>query len=170
MRVVVCGAGVGGLTTALALGRAGHDVVLLERDATPMPADAHEAFRWQRRGAPQVRHSHTMLARLHNTLADRAPDVLELLLAVGATELKFCETLPETLTDRDPRPGDEELVALACRRTTFEWVLRRVALSVPGVDLRDGIAVTGLLGGTEGEGPPHVRGVLIEGPEGSGMV
>src|SRR3954447_8591983 len=97
MRVVVCGAGVGGLTTALALGRAGHEVVLLERDATPMPSDAHEAFRWQRRGAPQVRHSHAMLARLRNTLAERVPDVLEALLGKGATELRFCDELPDTL-------------------------------------------------------------------------
>lgn len=172
MRVVVCGAGVAGLTTALALGRAGHEVVLLERDATPMPSDAHEAFRWQRRGAPQVRHSHALLARLRNTLADRAPDVLAELLAEGATEIAFCADPPDTLTDRDPRPGDDQLVALACRRTTFEWVLRREALATPGVDLRDGVAVLGLLAAPqEADGrAPHVRGVRIDGPEGDGVL
>ena len=31
--------------------------------------------------------------------------------------------------DLEPEPGDEDLAALACRRTTFEWVLRRMALA-----------------------------------------
>lgn len=171
MRIVACGAGVAGLTSALALGRAGHEVVLLERDATPMPTDAHEAFRWQRRGAPQVRHSHALLARLRNTLATRAPDVLAALLDEGATEIAFCDAPPDTLTDRDPRPGDDELVALACRRTTFEWVLRRRALATPGVELRDGVAVTGLVAERRGGSRiPHVRGVRVEGPDGDGTI
>ncbi len=169
MRVVVCGAGVAGLTTALAFGRAGHEVVVLERDATPMPTNATEAFAWQRRGAPQVRHSHAMLARLRNTLAERAPDVLAELIAAGATEIPFCDDLPETLTDRDPRPGDDELVALACRRTTFEWVLRRAVLRVPGVELRDGVGVVGLIADPAADAAadadatvPRVRGVRTD--------
>ena len=53
MRVVVSGAGVAGLLSSLLLAREGHDVVLLERDATPLPEDAESAFAWDRRGAPQ---------------------------------------------------------------------------------------------------------------------
>ncbi len=131
MRVLVIGAGVAGLASALGLARAGHEVTVLERDATPMPADPDEAFAWHRPGAPQVRHSHALLARLHNLLRDQFPDVLAELLSVGATEIDFVEMLPETIVDRSPRPGDEDLVALACRRTTFEWVLRRAALAQP---------------------------------------
>ncbi len=145
MRVVIAGAGIAGLAGALALARDGHAVTVVERDATPMPATADDAFSaWARRGAPQVRHSHAFLARLRNLLKDRAPDVLEQLLAAGATEIRFTEHLPETLTERSPRPGDDELVALACRRTTFEWVLRRCVIDCAGVALRDGVEVTGL--------------------------
>ena len=143
--VVVVGAGVAGLGTALALGRAGHRVTVLERDATPLPADPDAAFAWDRRGAPQVRHSHALLARLRNLLRDRYPDVLAELLAAGATELVFSEMMPDTIDDRSPRPGDEDLVAIACRRTTFEWVLRRMVLAEEHVDLCDGVAATGLL-------------------------
>jgi 2-polyprenyl-6-methoxyphenol hydroxylase-like FAD-dependent oxidoreductase len=161
---VVVGAGVGGLGAALAAGRAGHQVVVLERDRTPLPADADEAFDWDRRGAPQVRHSHAFLARLRNLLRDRHPDVLEMLLDAGATELRFTERLPDTLSDRDPRPGDEDLVALACRRTTFEWVLRRAALASATVELRDGVTVTGLLtSGTRVSGVRTADGSTVEG-------
>src|SRR6476469_5743527 len=145
MRVVVIGAGVGGLGTALALSRQGHDVTVLERDRTPLPADPHEAFAWDRRGAPQVRHSHAMLARLRNLVRDRFPDVLEALYAAGATDWPLTTPLPDTIDDASPKPGDEDLVMLACRRTTFEWVLRKIALEAHGVDLRDGVGVDGLV-------------------------
>ncbi len=145
MNIVVVGAGIAGLGSALALARDGHTVTVLERDATPMPASADEAFLWARRGAPQVRHSHAMLARLRNLLRDRCPDVLEALLDAGATEMLFMQNLPETLTDFDARDGDGDLVALACRRTTFEWVLRRYVLSITGIEIRDGVLVDGFV-------------------------
>ena len=67
-QVVIIGGGVGGLTAALAFGRAGHEVTLLERDALPPTADAEEAFLAERRGAPQVHQTHGFLARLQVTL------------------------------------------------------------------------------------------------------
>ena len=146
MRIAVVGGGIGGLGTALACARDGHQVTILERDDTPMPADANSAFAWERTGAPQVRHSHAFLARLRNLLCERAPDVLDALLAAGAFEIPFMQNLPPTLRDRSPRPGDDELVALACRRTTFEWVLRRLVLAEPGVELRHGVAAMRLGG------------------------
>ena len=160
-RIVVVGAGVAGLGTALSLGRAGHEVTVLERDSTPLPADPHAAFEWDRRGAPQVRHSHAFLARLRNLLRDRHPDVLDLLLEAGATELRFVDDLPVTILDRAARPGDEDLVALACRRTTFEWVLRRAALASPGVRLLDGVVAEGLTATDDPSGLRRVTGVLL---------
>src|SRR3954447_15414047 len=129
MKAVVIGAGVGGLGAALALSRAGHEVTVVERDHTPLPHDPDEAFAWDRRGAPQVRHSHALLARLRNLLRDRYPDVLEQLLAARASEIRFTDILPPDIDDPTPQAGDDDLVALACRRTTFEWVLRRVVLA-----------------------------------------
>src|SRR5690242_4368891 len=153
-----------GLGTALALARDGHGVTILERDDTPMPASPDDAFEhWERRGAPQVRHSHAFLARSHALLVERAPDVLASLLDAGATELRFTDDLPPTLTDHEPRPGDDELVAIACRRTTFEWVLRRAALGEPGVELRHGVAATGLASSRSSDGAPVVTGVQVEG-------
>jgi 2-polyprenyl-6-methoxyphenol hydroxylase-like FAD-dependent oxidoreductase len=119
-------------------------VTVLERDATPHPASAHDAFWWDRRGAPQVRHSHMFLARLRNLLRDRYPDVRADLLANGATELTVSEMLPVGM-DPAPFPGDEDLAMLACRRTTFEWVLRCKVLEQDHVAFRDGVGVDGVL-------------------------
>jgi 2-polyprenyl-6-methoxyphenol hydroxylase-like FAD-dependent oxidoreductase len=156
MRVGIVGAGVAGLGSALMLARAGHNVTLLERDATPLPNTPDEAFAWVRRGAPQVRHSHAFLARGRNVLRDRLPDVRQALLDAGATEVGWADMVPETVEDRSPQPGDEDLVMLACRRTTFEWVLRHVAEET--VDVRHGVTVEGVAS-TNGSGPPRITGV-----------
>lgn len=157
-RVVVMGAGVAGLGVALCAGRSGHEVVLVERDDTPLPPDPAGAFDWDRRGAPQVRHSHAFLARLRNLLRDRHPDVLDELFAAGATPLDFVQMLPEGM-DRTPMPGDEDLVALACRRTTFEWVLRRLVTDgdAPLATLRHGEPVEQLVA----DGSSVVHGVVL---------
>lgn len=166
-RIAVIGAGIGGLGIALTAGRNGHEVVLVERDDTPMPADAHGAFDWDRRGAPQVRHSHAFLARLRNLLRDRHPDVLNALYDAGATPMDFIAMLPEGM-DRSPMPGDEDLVAIACRRTTFEWVLRHTVLSEGSARMVHGVGVDGLrivpgssgAPGSEG-GAPTVNGLVL---------
>ena len=161
--VVVVGAGVGGLGTALALSRAGHRVTVVERDVMTMPSSPDEAFdRWRRRGAPQTRHSHAFLARLRNLLRDRSPEVLAELVAAGATDVEFTRHPPPALVPLAPEPGDEDLVGLACRRTTFEWVLRRCALAAPGVEIVPG-AVEGLLAEERPSGVPHVVGVGLAG-------
>jgi 2-polyprenyl-6-methoxyphenol hydroxylase-like FAD-dependent oxidoreductase len=161
VRIAVIGAGVAGLGASLSIARGGHDVVLLERDATPLPHTPDEAFEWQRRGAPQVRHSHAFLARLRNLLRDRLPDVRDELLGAGAIELRWSDFLPDTIDDSSPKPGDDDLALICCRRTTFEWVLRRAAAHTDRVDLRDGTIVTGLV--TDGgNGVPRVIGVSTD--------
>lgn len=158
MRIIVIGAGVAGLMSALYLSRDGHDVVMLERDATPLPENADAAFAWERRGATQVRHPHAFLARLRNLLRDDLPDVHAGLMAAGAYDVSWADFMPDTLDDKTPQPGDEDLGLIASRRTTFEWVLRRAALRSDRVQLRDGAKVVSLIAG-ERDGAPLVRGV-----------
>jgi 2-polyprenyl-6-methoxyphenol hydroxylase-like FAD-dependent oxidoreductase len=158
MRIVIAGAGVAGLFSALFLARDGHDVVLLERDATPLPVNPDEAFTWNRRGAPQVRHPHAFLARVRNILRDDLPDVRQALLDAGSLEVSWGDFAPDTLDDPTPLPGDADLALIACRRTTFEWVLRRAALHTERVQLRDGVKVEGLIV-APGSAPPRVTGV-----------
>ncbi|MDO9175188.1 MAG: FAD-dependent oxidoreductase, partial [Actinomycetota bacterium] len=162
MRVIVVGGGVSGLGSALVLARQGHDVTVVERDDTPMPSSADEAFDWDRRGAPQVRHSHAFLARLVGLLRRDYADIYAQLLHEGATEMRFGDDIPDTITNFERMPDDDELVMLACRRTTFEWVLRRAAVAEGRVTFRTGVGVDGLLTTDSAEGPvPHITGVHL---------
>ena len=138
--IVVVGAGIGGLGSALALARAGHRVTLVERDDGPMPDNVEDAFEWDRRGAPQVRHPHVFLGLAQTILRDHFPDVLRALSDLGVE--------PAPLGPRERARLDEATIAvitadrdlrmLPCRRTTFEWVMRRAVLAQPGVELRLG--------------------------------
>jgi 2-polyprenyl-6-methoxyphenol hydroxylase-like FAD-dependent oxidoreductase len=139
-RIVVIGAGVAGLGTALGLGRAGHDVVVVDRDDLSVAPGPDEAFGIERAGAPQVRHTHALLARLTGTLRERFPDVRDTLVRAGGVEVDLTRRFP------DRCEGDEQLRVLLARRTTLEWALRRAAAAEPPVTLRGGTAVEGLVG------------------------
>jgi 2-polyprenyl-6-methoxyphenol hydroxylase-like FAD-dependent oxidoreductase len=164
VRVVVVGGGAGGLATALILGRAGHEVVLLEQDPLPATTDVAEvdverAFTAERRGAPQVHQTHGFLARLVQEMKTRFPDVLDDLRATGVLTMNGMAALGE------PREGDEDLSVLIVRRTTLEWVLRTAVQREPGVDVRGGARVTGLVAdhvaADGGAGVPLVTGVTL---------
>jgi 2-polyprenyl-6-methoxyphenol hydroxylase-like FAD-dependent oxidoreductase len=156
--VVVAGAGIGGLGAALGLSRIGHRVTLIERDDTPLPGSVEAAFDWDRRGAPQVRHSHGFAARLHHVLQSLFPDVLDDLRAAGAVEFDLRAMLPPGL---GVETGD--LKVIAARRTTYEWVLRRAVLRSPQVALRVGVAVRAVQVEPDDSGsPPRVTGVQLD--------
>jgi 2-polyprenyl-6-methoxyphenol hydroxylase-like FAD-dependent oxidoreductase len=152
-RLVIAGGGIAGLALALAAGRQGQDVLVLERDPAPSADSPEAAFQTSRVGAPQAHQTHGFLARLTKVLRQRFPDVLDALVDAGARELPLTRDLG------DPRPGDEELAILVLRRTTLEWVLRRAALTAPNVEIRSEVGVGGVV---VSPGPiPTVRGAQL---------
>lgn len=144
------GGGVAGLGTALGLARAGLEVTVLDRDPLTAAVTPDQAFAQERRGAPQVRHTHGLLARLTTTLRDRFPDVLDALLSAGGVEVDLAQRFGE------PREEDARLRVLLARRTTLEWALRQAAAKEPGIQLRGEVAVGGLT--AEGR---HIKGVRL---------
>jgi 2-polyprenyl-6-methoxyphenol hydroxylase-like FAD-dependent oxidoreductase len=123
MRVVVVGAGPTGLFTGMALARRGHRVAVLDRDSGPR-ADGS----WARRGVMQFHHPHAFRVQVVEALQAELPEVWDDLLAAGA----------ESATGPPEPDGPGELVAVRCRRSTFERVLRAAAERQPGLHLHTG--------------------------------
>jgi len=125
--VLVVGAGIAGLCTALALGPTGRQVTLVERDASPPEGDADAAFRdWKRTGVGHLRQSHAFLARLSLLLKADHPELLKALADFGVRELPFEAMLTESQRkDYRPEPPDADLTSITSRRTTLGLVMRR---------------------------------------------
>jgi 2-polyprenyl-6-methoxyphenol hydroxylase-like FAD-dependent oxidoreductase len=159
-RVVIIGAGVAGLATALTLNRLGLEVIVVERDEEPPDISSEDAFtKWSRPGVPQFRHAHLFLGRLHSILRDRYPDLHAALLAAGLELSTLEEVLPASHAGIKLIPGDEDLVHYWGRRATFEYVLRRYVGELPGVLFIHSAKVHGLV--TESD----ARGVRVRGVE-----
>ena len=163
---MVLGGSVAGLAAARLLARHFTRLVVIERDTRTDVAVPEDAFAaWERPSVPQFRHSHAFLARLRLILLAHMPDVLERLRDAGVREIQLVETVPPGMP-WTPRPADEDVVLLACRRATFEWALRESVRTLPNVELREGTTVTGLAGVRYDGGRPRVTGVrLADGTE-----
>lgn len=166
--VLIIGAGMAGLFTALALGSRGQSVTVLERDPPPPDGGADAAFDdWNRRGVGHLRHSHAFLARLRSIIVDRYPKLMDELREAGIQELSFAGNLsPEMQRRYQPEPGDEALTVLTSRRTTLELVLRRHVAGLPGVAIRSGVNVLGLVGAVDADGRYVCEGLRIETADG----
>ncbi len=165
-RVVVLGAGVAGLCTAMLLARDGHEVTVLERDEGAPPDEPRAAWgAWERRGVNQFRLLHFFQPRFRQELEAELPDVPDRLEAAGALRINFVKEIPAEITG-GYRDGDDQFTVLTGRRPVVESVLNRAAAERPGLEIRRGVAVTELLTGTPAApGIPHVTGVRTEAGE-----
>ncbi|WP_405876674.1 FAD-dependent monooxygenase [Streptomyces sp. NBC_01136] len=142
---VVAGASIAGLAAALALAGTGHRVRVLERSAPPPDGPIEQAASsWHRPTVPQAIHSHTLTSVGVQVLRTRAPRVLQAALAAGAELLDLTEALPPLVEDRTRQVDDDQLAALACRRSVLELVLYRAVRALPQVRIDHGITVRGL--------------------------
>lgn len=152
--IVVCGAGVCGLVTAMMLATDGHEVTVLERDAAPAPEPGRAWDDWERRSLNQFRLPHFLMPAFRELMEVELPDVVPALVAGGALRYNLVGPVAELF---DP---DGHHVVVTARRPLLEAVLARLAEDTPGVTVRRGVVVAGLV--TDGQSPPRVTGLRTE--------
>jgi 2-polyprenyl-6-methoxyphenol hydroxylase-like FAD-dependent oxidoreductase len=165
MKILIVGAGICGLGTALLLARDGHDVTLLERDDGPLPDNPQDAWQqWARKGVAQFRQPHNLMPGLRLILETELPDVQRALRGAGAEKFDLLNPLPASFADRAPRAIDDKLWTYTARRPVAEWAFADVASREPRLSIRRGVQATELLTGAAAlDGVPHVSGVKTDG-------
>ncbi len=158
---IVIGGGVAGLSGAMLLARDGHHVTVLEQDPSPPPEPQEAWETWDRRGVTQFRLPHLFLPRFRELLDSELPDVATGLEAAGALRFNRMVALPKQVTGGF-RPGDERFEQLTGRRPVIEAALAQLAAAEPGVEIRRGVTVRGLLADWPTRGAPHVTGVVTD--------
>jgi 2-polyprenyl-6-methoxyphenol hydroxylase-like FAD-dependent oxidoreductase len=163
-RIVVIGAGVGGLTAAMLLARDGHDVTVLERDPAPSPESADDAwFNWERRSIAQFRQVHYFAPRFRALMDENLPEMRKEFMDLGALELNPMDLIPPEVTGGERETDAFDFTSVTARRPVAETAVARAAAKTKGVEIRRGVVVTELLtGASAGDGVPHVTGVRTE--------
>ena len=157
--VLVLGGGMVGLSTASLLARDGHHVTVLERDPEPPPSTVEEIWGgWERRGVTQFHQAHYFQPRMTAELTRELPEVLAAAESLGALRSNVI-SWAGPLNGIEWQPGDEQFDIVTARRPVMEASVAQVAAATPGVDVRRGVAVAGLLTGERAsDGTPHVTG------------
>ena len=161
MSVIVIGAGICGLGTALLLARDGHDVTVIEKDPAPVPDSLDDCWAgWARKGVAQFRQPHNFMPGLRLILEAELPDVQQDLVEAGAARFDMLNPIPEWLSGAPAQPIDDQLWTYTSRRPTGEWLFLKAAERDDRIAVRRGAAVQSLISGAATrDGTPHVAGV-----------
>lgn len=131
---IVIGASMGGLLAARALADYYGQVFILERDALP---DGYEP----RKGVPQGRHTHGLLARGREVLEQLFPGFTEEMVAQGATSGDIVDKVLWFNHGFYLCNAPSKLFGLAISRPMLEGSVRRRVLQLPNVQMRERCAV-----------------------------
>ena len=135
---VVIGAGMAGLWAGRVLAEHFGQVTIVERDRLP----DHPAHR---RGVPQARHAHTLLARGYQILERLFPELDADLEAAGAPRVDWLRDCRSYLNGDWVERAPSRLITRACSRDLLEWVVRSTLASRDRVRFLEGRHVTGLV-------------------------
>jgi 2-polyprenyl-6-methoxyphenol hydroxylase-like FAD-dependent oxidoreductase len=129
-RAIVIGASMGGLLAARALADHYGEVTIVERDVLP---DTYEP----RKGVPQGRHTHGLLARGREVLEQLFPGFTEEMVAQGATTGDIVDKVLWFNHGFYLCNAPSKMLGLAISRPMLEGSVRRRVLQLPNVRLRE---------------------------------
>lgn len=152
-RAVVLGSGIAGLVTARVLADSFREVCLVERDRL---GDASAP----RRGTPQSRHLHGLLARGQSVLEELLPGLTSELVAEGAAIGDMLGDTRLCFGGHRFARGPSDLTALCVSRPALESAICRRVMAVPEIHVLDGRDIVGLATDRAGH---RVTGVRVIG-------
>lgn len=153
-----------GLCSAMLLAKDGYEVLVLERDPAEPPDPSLAWETWERRGVNQFRLPHFFLSRFRALAEAELPELVTALGAAGACRYNVVAEIPDEMKG-GVREGDDRFECITGRRSVVEAVTGHVAAGTPGVTVRRGAAVAGLLAEVPAGAVPHVTGVKLENGE-----
>ena len=131
---------------------------------TPPPPPDTAWDDWDRRGVNQFRMLHFFLARFREVADAELPGLTDAMVAAGALRMNPLVGVPDEFTG-GWRAGDERYDLVTARRPVGESIIADVAAKTPGVTIRRGVGVCGLLTTSGPDGIVHVTGVRTDGGE-----
>ncbi|MEP7201723.1 MAG: FAD-dependent oxidoreductase [Ilumatobacteraceae bacterium] len=160
-RIVSIGGGIVGTCAAMMLANDGHDVTVLERDPAPPPPPERAWDDWERRGVNQFKMLHLFLSRFRQVADTELPGLTRAMADAGALRMNPLVGIPEDITG-GWREGDERFDSITARRPVAESVVAAMAAATPGVTIRRGVGVAGVLRADNSNGTVHVNGIRTE--------
>jgi 2-polyprenyl-6-methoxyphenol hydroxylase-like FAD-dependent oxidoreductase len=157
--IVLAGGGIAALATAMLLAGDGHEVTVLERDPAIPPSPEAAWDGWRRRYVAQFRLPHLFLARFRTEVERELPSLAEALDRAGALRFNPLALAPPAAIGGF-READRAYEMLTGRRAVMEAVIAAAAQATPGIRVRRGVEVAGLVTGDPAPGGvPRVTGV-----------
>lgn len=138
-RAVVLGGSLAGLLSSSVLARHFDQVVIVERDELSGHPDG------ARRGVPQARHSHGLLASGGQAMERLLPGLTQDLIARGATQADLLGRCRWWIGGSQLARFDSGLEGLLVSRPLIESEIRRHVLRLPNVVLLGGYDIAGLV-------------------------
>jgi pimeloyl-ACP methyl ester carboxylesterase/flavin-dependent dehydrogenase len=137
-RAVVLGGSMAGLLAARVLADHFDHVTVVDRDRFPQNPEF-------RKGVPQSRHLHVLLARGLDIAGRLFPGIADELVDAGAIPFEW----PTDAIYLSPRGWSKRFAPgmefISCRRELLEWTVRRLLAARANVQLLEGQQVTGLV-------------------------
>ena len=153
-RVLVIGGSMAGLLAGRALSDAYQEVIIVERDEL-QESTGH------RRGVPQGRHAHAILASGLETLEDFFPGIFDELVSRGAVPSDAQLDGRWFIEGGDLARSASGTRSVMSSRPLLEDVVRGRVRTLPGISIRSGVSVRGLItDGTIVRGIQTSSGVL----------
>jgi 2-polyprenyl-6-methoxyphenol hydroxylase-like FAD-dependent oxidoreductase len=149
---VVLGGSIAGLLAAKVLAESGADVTVVDRD---LLADVDTA----RRGVPQGRHTHGLLARGQQVLEELFPGLTGEMQAAGVEAGDLGSQLRWIFDGRQLAPAESGLLVVGGYRPVIEYHVRRRVAKLPNVRFLEEHDIVGLV---TDEGGKRVVGARVQ--------